>query len=110
MESLSFLVQGSATEPYQVSFRKDGHNLSASCTCPAGAIGQYCKHRFNILDGVLDGIVSNNENEVVKVAEWLKGTDVESALNAVTEAEQEAERAKQRLSKAKKHLAAAMRD
>lgn len=110
MASVTFQVQGSASVPYEVTFSRSGINLTASCTCPAGLVGQYCKHRFNILDGVLDGIVSNNENEVVKVAEWLKGTDVESALHAVTDAEQELERAKKVAASAKKALARAMRD
>jgi hypothetical protein len=32
METLISLVQGSAPEPYTVTFKKDGSNLSAYCT------------------------------------------------------------------------------
>jgi hypothetical protein len=84
--------------------------LSAYCTCPAGDNGQYCKHRFNILGGITDGIVSGNEISVVEVTSWLTGTDVEAALNDVMDAEEQFEIAKLKLSSAKKQLAKAFRD
>lgn len=105
METLEFLVQGSAVEPYRVSFRRDGVNLSGYCTCPAGENGMFCKHRIRILHGLVEAIVSDNSAEVSTVASWLAGTDVETALNAVTRLEKEAERIKSELSAAKKALA-----
>lgn len=110
MASITFQVQGSASVPYEVTFSREGSNLTAICNCPAGLMGQYCKHRFNILDGAVDGIVSNNENEVATVAGWLPGTDVEAAMKVVATAEQEVERAKKAATAAKKGLARAMRN
>lgn len=110
MKELIFLVQGSAREPYKVTFRKIDSNLSAYCTCPAGDNGQYCKHRFNILGGLTDGIVSENIADVHIVESWLPGTDVEVALQAVMDAEEKHEAAKRDLSNAKKLLAKAFRD
>jgi len=110
MASVTFQVQGSASEPYEVVFSREGSNLTATCTCPAGVVGQYCKHRFNILYGAVDGIVSNNENEVATVVGWLPGTDVEAAMNVVAAAEVEVERAKKAAAAAKKALARVMRD
>jgi len=110
METKVFLVQGSAKEPYKVTFQKNGNNLSAYCTCPAGDNGQYCKHRFNILGGITDGVVSANEPDVEIVTSWLTGTDVETALNDVMNAEELFEIAKLKLSTAKKQLAKAFRD
>ena len=40
MQEIKFLVQGSANEPYETSFFKDGEKLSAFCTCPAGTFGR----------------------------------------------------------------------
>src|SRR6266567_3653750 len=88
MEKKVFFVQGSAKEPYKVTFQKNGNNLSAYCTCPAGDNGQYCKHRFNILGKILAGIVSGNEIDVEIVESWLSGTDVEAALNELMDAEE----------------------
>lgn len=108
MEIIRFLVQGSAEEPYEVTFQKEGNNLSAHCTCAAGENGQYCKHRFRILEGSAEAIVSENSAQVPTVAAWLPGTDVAAAMARVITAEQELERAKKILTSAKKDLAAAM--
>ena len=110
MKEFIFFVQGSAKEPYKVTFRKNDNNLSAFCTCPAGDNGQYCKHRFNILGGITDDIVSGNELGVEVVSSWLTGTDVETALNDVMDAEEQFEIAKLKLSATKKQLAKAFRD
>jgi len=116
MEQIEFLVQGSSTEPYVVTFTKEGDNLNAYCTCRAGLVGTYCKHRINILNGVKNGIVSDNDCDVQKVMSWLVGSDLEKALRHYADEEdvfQEAalvfEKAKKRLSKAKKAIAVAMR-
>ena len=105
MEEIVFSVQGSAEIPYTVRFRKDGFNLSASCSCPAGGVGQYCKHRIRLLEGSEEGIVSENMSSVRTVASWLSGTDVEVALDAVRAAESRFEAAKSELAKTKKQLA-----
>lgn len=110
MDKIKFLVQGSAEEPYEVEFMKKDNSLSASCSCPAGENGIYCKHRFNIMRGLDIGIVSQNKSDAEKIETWLVGTDVEMALIDVAEKEKISERAKQELSAAKKKLAKAMRD
>jgi hypothetical protein len=79
-------------------------------TYPAGENGQYCKHRFNILGGFSDGIVSGNGDDVAVVTSWLPRTDVENAMNCVMDAEEQFESAKLKLSVAKKQLAKAFRD
>jgi uncharacterized Zn finger protein len=104
MDSFNFLVRGSTPEPYRVAFRREGRNLSAHCTCPAGESGKYCEHRIDILRGSLDGIVSENAADVATVAGWLKGTDVDAALQTVTRLEAEAERINQALITAKETL------
>ena len=110
-ETFEFLVQGSAPEPYRVSFwRPDTHNISAYCSCPAGESGMYCKHRIRILRGLLDGVVSKNTADVTTVAGWLAGSDVETALRTVDQLEKEAERIKKALSAAKKALSQCLLD
>ena len=111
MNKIDFLVQGSAQDPYQVTFiKRSDTNLSAYCDCPAGINGQYCKHRFNILAGSDSNIVSNNENEVKVVALWLIGSDIETALLKMHEFDRQANQIKKELSLAKKEVARAMRD
>jgi len=110
MPKVQFFVQGSEDEPYRVTFTKNGDNLGAYCTCPAGQNGMYCKHRFRILEGEATGLVSDNVDDILTVGSWLTGTDVAAALDAVKTAEREHEAAKNRLARAKKDLARAMRD
>lgn len=106
MDKIIFLVQGSSPDPYEVTFvKRDGNNLSAYCTCPAGENGIYCKHRFRILDGKDEGIISNNKDDIAIVLSWLKGSDIEHAINELKIAEKNYEKAKNDLSKAKKMVA-----
>ena len=107
---IKFIIQGSAPEPYNVLFKKNGTNLTASCTCPAGIIGQYCKHRIRIILGDPSGIISNNLSEVSEIQNWLCGSDVEKALYLLREAEQQFEEAKKQVSLSKKRLARVLRD
>jgi uncharacterized Zn finger protein len=110
-DTFEFLVQGSAPEPYVVSFRRrDAKNISAYCTCPAGESGMSCKHRIRILRGLVEGIVSKNTAHVAAVAGWLAGSDVATALQTIDELEKEAERIKKALSAAKKALARCLLD
>lgn len=110
MEEITFQVQGSAAEPYSVVFvRLSQDKLSAFCSCPAGQNGQYCKHRFAILDGIQEGIVSANLADLKVIQTWLPGTDVEKALFKMRELEREAAKVNKDLSSAKRHLAKVMR-
>jgi uncharacterized Zn finger protein len=105
-----FEVKGSASEPYQILIKKDGTNLSAFCTCPAGKNGMHCKHRISILSGSSKAVVSDNISEVAEVATWVAGSDIESALHVISELEDHSARIRKELSAAKKSLAKAMRD
>lgn len=109
MEEINFLVQGSAPEPYEVTFLWDGSRLSALCTCPAGQNGQYCKHRIGILENTPSGIVSDNSESISQVLSWLEGTTLESALSEYRQADEALVDAK-KLSAAKKTLARVMRE
>ena len=110
MDSLSFLVKGSAPEPYRVTFSKSGKKISAYCTCPAGENGQSCKHHFGILAGSAANVISNNVDDISKVSAWLPGSDIEEAWVEVKRLEYEADRIKTKLTRAKKNLTKAMRD
>jgi len=110
MNELNFLVQGSAQDPYEVTFIKDADKLIALCTCPAGVNGQYCKHRFGIFGGNAKGIVSDNKGDVNIVQEWLAGTDLEEAYKEMIRLEHVCESAKKELAAVKKKVARLMRE
>lgn len=108
MNELSFLVKGSAADPYEVTFIKDGDSLTALCTCPAGQFGNFCKHRIKILDGDGKAIVSDNVKRVPTIVEWLQGSDVAAALLEYRNLEKSGDGSKSDLAAAKKKLARAM--
>lgn len=108
MEEIRFLVKGSAADPYEVTFIKDGGSLTAICSCPAGEYGNFCKHRISILDGNSKAIVSDNVSQAPLVQEWLSGTDVEVALSELRDTEKAAESDKTAITAAKRKLARAM--
>ncbi|MGB5346751.1 MAG: hypothetical protein WBN23_11350, partial [Woeseia sp.] len=102
------LVKGSAAEPYELTFIKDGASLTAICTCPAGQFSNFCKHRISILDGKTKNITSDNASAVASVVAWLAGTDVAMALTELRELEIAPAKDKQALDAAKRKLARAM--
>lgn len=108
---ISFLVQGSAKEPYLVRFiNRGGGNISAYCTCPAGENGMYCKHRTRIITGDTEGIVGGNVPLVKDIQRWIVGSNIEKAMAVVQEREKDLANAKKLLSQAKKEVAKAMMD
>ncbi|MBO6805771.1 hypothetical protein [Thalassospira sp.] len=110
MDQLEFLVQGSAEEPYKVVFRRRGpNNIDGLCNCGAGINGTYCKHRFQMMNGEVKNLVSGNEDDLVKLSEMLKGSDVEAAYNRLIDLEAQAAKLKKAVNAAKKELAYALR-
>lgn len=86
MQTLKFQVQGSAKQPYTVTFEgehfEDGTvNFRAFCTCPAGKNGKSCKHRKSLLHGEFDKIVSGNEDDLVLLRKLIEGSDIQKALD-----------------------------
>ena len=110
MAQLEFLVKGSAKDPYEVIFIKDGENLTAICTCPAGTYGNVCKHRVSIIDGDATSVVSDNIADVEKIVAWVVGTDVEAALKKMRDAEAAGSGATDAVKEAKASLARAFND
>jgi uncharacterized Zn finger protein len=113
MQELTFHVQGSDVEPYEVRIvhREDG-KLSAYCTCQAGSNGMHCKHRIGILTGNAENLVDAKKltTELQTVCTWFQGSDIETALNELRKAERELEAIKATVSRLKKTLAKAMLD
>lgn len=106
MEIIEFHVQGSAEQPYRVTFHRIENRITASCTCPAGQNGQLCKHRILILQGSKEKISSGNVSDVEVVAKWLRGTELEKAIAESGQVEVEVERLKKRAASLKKKLSA----
>lgn len=85
-ERLEFFVQGSATEPYQISFWRIDENVNSSCTCIAGKNGLACKHRLNLLDGDVTNLISSSTDGFQKLKLMLEGSDIGAAIRALDSA------------------------
>jgi hypothetical protein len=105
---INFLVQGSAPEPYEVTFLNKEDGLLIFCTCPAGENGKHCKHRLALIEGDAGAIVSRNKDKLVTALTWLEDTPIQGACVEFRQAEQEVERAKKRFNAAKRKLANVM--
>ncbi len=111
MQDLIFFVQGSQDEPYKIRIvRSDEGELSAYCTCEAASNGMHCKHRIGILTGKPENLLESKENResLLTVAEWVKGSAIESVLIQLNAAEDEFKAIKSKISRLKKMLARAM--
>lgn len=66
-QEATFVVKGSRGNEYTTTFKFDGVNLYAYCSCRAGEHGQYCKHRFAILQGDELSVISPNKHQVADI-------------------------------------------
>lgn len=108
MKNFQFLVQGSTQEPYQTKFNFDGKNLTAFCTCAAGANGQFCKHRTEILHGNSTSIVSNNKNEISELLTLAKETPLYFKMLQLDSELIQLEQLKKKVEQSKKEFAKIM--
>lgn len=80
MKTFTFSVQGSAPVPYNVIFYFEKELVKSTCTCEAGNRNIHCKHRFEILNGKLNSIVSNNQNEANELIQLFKSTTLHNKM------------------------------
>ena len=78
---LVFYVKGSGKKPYRVAFWKEenSRDIQSGCGCPAGKRMQYCKHRFQLIEGDLTNLDDSTENAKEKLEilyNWLEDSDI----------------------------------
>jgi len=78
MKMLVFKIQGRESEPYEVKFWRNGSNVTTSCSCKAGQYKYQCKHRIQLLMGDTTNLVGNNHDDVNRLRELIRDTDVEA--------------------------------
>ena len=83
-KTLSFQVQGSAQEPYSIVFKRIGHIVLMTCTCPTGEKQEQCKHRVNLALGDATNLVVG-EPDLDKLPALLKGSDIDLLISEFTE-------------------------
>jgi uncharacterized Zn finger protein len=91
MDPIKFLVKEGKGN-YPVTFSRQGDKLTALCTCPASEYGILCKHQIALMKGDSSIILSDNKEDILKVQDMVRGTEVEEAWNDYLEMEKELER------------------
>jgi uncharacterized Zn finger protein len=101
-DKLVFHVQGSAPEPYELTFKVVGENrIRCTCTCPAGGSAVPCKHRLTL---ILEALESETE-----LTSMIKGSPLVAAVLDIFRAEDGLETAKRAVSDAKKKVGRLMK-
>lgn len=110
MKSISFQVQGSSSEPYNVRFEKDGNNLNIWCDCPAGAKATHCKHWTKVFLKEKQAYVGVTEEELDEVRSWISGSDIEEVWIELERNKEQEKRIKEERKAIQKKLSRVMRD
>jgi uncharacterized Zn finger protein len=100
----------SKPEPYFVVFAFDGGKLKVHCDCPAGELGQLCKHKLTLLLGDASMLYATNQSKpFADVTQKVLSTSIPSLIAELQATEKETEQtiaqAKRRLTSAKQKLA-----
>ena len=87
MEKVSFQVQGSANQPYNVEISRSGSRLQCKCDCPAGEKRTPCKHWKGVFEGEKQKYMGISPDELADLRTWITGTDVEYVWAEIKENE-----------------------
>lgn len=112
-QALRFSVMGADDNIYEVSIERDANelgNLQAYCACGHAQEGEICTHRFEILEGATANIVSENLDDVHKLREWIRGSDIEVAMQELSKAKTELMLAHEKVSRCRALLVKRMMD
>lgn len=111
MPSYSFNIQGSSNDPYEVTVKYSDKKFNIFCDCPAGVLGQNCKHKLQIINGELSKpskVVSGDLDKLDSIPEIVKKFPIMDALSELKNLEAEAENLKKLISSHKKKIARLM--
>jgi arginine/ornithine N-succinyltransferase beta subunit len=110
---LNFSIMGEDENVYEVAVARETHdlgNLSASCSCGKAQEGDFCAHRFDVLEGVTGSLVSGNLDDLRALREWIRGTDIDVAMQALSKAKTELLLAHEKVAKCRAMLVRRMLD
>jgi len=108
MKTYSFFVQGSSSEPYEILVKYSDKKFNIFCNCPAGELGQNCKHKLQIIKGELSKpsqIISGDLDKLSLIFDIVKNYPISDALLELEALEAEADKIKKLISAHKKKVA-----
>ena len=102
MKKISYQVQGSASEPYNITISISGSELRCICNCPAGSMGTHCKHWMSIFENKKQKYINLDDAQIAEINSWLPGSDLEEAWNELEEFKIQEDKIKKELAAKKK--------
>lgn len=108
-KNISFTVQGDSGSDYDMDLLVDHDTCRLVCSCPAGSIGMFCKHKQRILDGDFSraDISAADKREAKQILDQLN-SKLNPYFEEINSIEEEIREAKARLKKAKNKAASAL--
>jgi hypothetical protein len=104
-EVLTFVVVSSRSgETYHLKAQRAPGGVRFTCTCAAGENGSYCRHRLDLLAGVVGELRSGSAADVQALAVWAQGTALEQSIAEMAALEKAQADLKRRLSAVKKAI------
>ena len=112
-QALRFSIVGEDDNTYEVTIERhevDLGNLTALCSCDKAQEGDLCHHRFAVLEGETSGLVAENLDDVLTLRQWIKGSDIEVAMQNLSKAKTELKIAHEKVEQCRRNLVRRMLD
>lgn len=108
---ITLLARTSTEEPFKVTFRKDEDKLFITCTCPEGAHGEFCEHKFRLASNDLMMLQHPGQNsEMLNAHIWVIDSPISDKLIHLLQLLGEDEPDGEAIEKAKAEIGQAMRE
>lgn len=101
-----FKVQSSdGVTTYVVVFSLESSKLHVYCSCPAGGVGKWCKHKMLLISGDVSGVLgTSGAADFVEVQNLVRNSEFPRLLVEMKLAENEMQVAKTKMDNVKKAL------
>ena len=108
---ITLLARGEGNEPFKVTFTKDEDKLTITCTCAAGAHGEFCEHKYRLASNDLMMLEHPGQNSAMLNAHvWVIETPLSDLLIKLLGLEGEDKQNDEAIEQVKAEIGAAMRE
>ncbi|MBF0613676.1 MAG: SulP family inorganic anion transporter [Magnetococcales bacterium] len=107
LQEIELLIQeDEGHEIYRMHFRREGSNMTCTCSCASEKHDSICHHLFAVLTRNTKSLnfLEGSSEEIKRVSRMMAGTDIEQAMQRLLAADQELHSAQKALHQAKKEL------
>lgn len=105
-ERLIFLVKSDTRpEPYSIDITIKGNQMYVACSCPAGKLGKFCKHKIRLLQGDFGILYDDDQcDDLSRIADWIQQSDFLDLIFERSKFKKDLREAQQKLDEVKKRM------